>query len=72
MNGQDLWSKTGLPPIVPPKYHKQPGRPKRVRRREVDEPSNASVKMRRMFTIISCTKCGRDGHNVRTCYFQKK
>ena len=72
MNGQDLWSKTGLPPIVLPKYHKQPGRPKRVRRREVDEPSNASVKMRRMFTIISCTKCGRDGHNVRTCYFQKK
>ncbi|CAL2276372.1 unnamed protein product [Prunus armeniaca] len=26
---QDLWAKTNFPPLLPPKYHKQPRRPKK-------------------------------------------
>lgn len=29
MNGQKMWSTTGRPPIQPPNYHKQLGRPKK-------------------------------------------
>ena len=72
MSGQDLWTESGLAPIIPPSYHKQPGRPKKVRRREADELSNSSQKMRRLFAVITCTKCGREGHNVRTCYMKKQ
>ena len=72
MSGQDLWTKSGLAPIIPPNHHKQLGRPKKVRRREADEPSNSSQKMRRLFAVMTCTKCGREGHNVRTCYIKKQ
>ncbi|CAL9014767.1 unnamed protein product [Prunus brigantina] len=33
----DQWSKCGLPPIKPPLYKQQPGRPKRVRTKEPGE-----------------------------------
>ena len=46
MSGQDLWTKSGLAPIISSTYHKQSGRPKKVRRREADEPNNSSQKMR--------------------------
>lgn len=35
--GPDMWEPTGLNPILPPKHHKQLGRPKKLRR-AVDEP----------------------------------
>ena len=72
MSGQDLWTKSGLAPIISSTYHKQSGRPKKVRRREADEPSNSSQKKRRLFAVITCTKCSREGHNVRTCYMKKQ
>ncbi|VVA41509.1 PREDICTED: EUGRSUZ_B01037, partial [Prunus dulcis] len=32
MTRQDQWMKINLPPLLPPKYHKQPGRPKKTRK----------------------------------------
>ncbi|CAL2267243.1 unnamed protein product [Prunus armeniaca] len=38
MTSQDQWMKINLPLLLPPKYHKQPGRPKKTRKQAVDEP----------------------------------
>ncbi|CAL8999690.1 unnamed protein product, partial [Prunus brigantina] len=42
MASQDLWGKTNLPPLLPPKFHKQPGRPKKTRKALAGEPSPSS------------------------------
>ncbi|XP_028800388.1 uncharacterized protein LOC114755691 [Neltuma alba] len=39
INGEELWARTRMEPIDPPKYHKRPGRPQKKRRRELDEPA---------------------------------
>ncbi|KAH7855207.1 hypothetical protein Vadar_022329 [Vaccinium darrowii] len=65
-NGSDLWKSTGLPPILPPPQRRPTGRPKKLRRREPDEP-NKGVKLRRSGTTVVCKRCGRTGHNKRTC-----
>lgn len=71
--GQDQWVKTGTPPLASPIYHKQPGRPKKVRIREPGEkrapilnPNNPH-KLRRFNIKIKCTICGEEGHNQRSC-----
>ncbi|XP_062085362.1 uncharacterized protein LOC133791449 [Humulus lupulus] len=40
----DMWPQTGLNPIDPPPETKLPGRPKKARRRETDEPPPALKK----------------------------
>ncbi|CAL8174547.1 unnamed protein product [Prunus armeniaca] len=42
MASQDLWANTNLPPSLPPKFHKQPGRPKKTRISSTGEPSPSS------------------------------
>ena len=39
MDGVDMWSKQGLPTVHSLHYHKQPGRPKTMRRRKPSKPS---------------------------------
>ncbi|KAH7854209.1 hypothetical protein Vadar_011391 [Vaccinium darrowii] len=70
MNGMDMWEKTDKPPIQPPHYTRKSGRPKKCRRREVDEPplaEDGTKKMKRHLKKLSCRRCGGKGHNVRTC-----
>ncbi|KAH7835483.1 hypothetical protein Vadar_026509 [Vaccinium darrowii] len=70
MNGMDMWEKTDKPPIQPPHYARKSGRPKKCRRREVDEPPPAedgTKKMKRHLKKLRCRRCGGKGHNVRTC-----
>ncbi|GMY18093.1 hypothetical protein FCV25MIE_13332 [Fagus crenata] len=38
INGTTMWAKTGLPPVKPPHLRRPPGRPKKNRVREPDEP----------------------------------
>ncbi|KAI5338966.1 hypothetical protein L3X38_018238 [Prunus dulcis] len=67
---EELWERTNFPPILPPVYHKQPGRPKKVRAREKDEKPAASTgsKLSRSFHVkIKCSICGEQGHNKRKC-----
>ena len=78
----DKWSHCGLPPIKPPLYKQQPGRPKRVSTKEPSEveiqapiPPNPMppnyiappAKLRRVFIQIRCRGCGQKGHNRATC-----
>ncbi|CAL9002060.1 unnamed protein product, partial [Prunus brigantina] len=62
---QDLWPKSGLLPLNPPLYHKQPGRPKKSRKKAYDEPKKKSNpnKLQRYHTVIKCSNCGQEGHN---------
>ncbi|PQQ13853.1 uncharacterized protein Pyn_33680 [Prunus yedoensis var. nudiflora] len=66
---QDLWPKSGLPPLKPPFYHKQPGRPKKSRKNASDEPKKKSNpnKLQRYHTVIKCSNCGQEGHNRTKC-----
>ncbi|KAI5351253.1 hypothetical protein L3X38_004144 [Prunus dulcis] len=43
MASQDLWAKTNFPPLLPPEFHKQQGRPKKTKISSVGEPSPSSI-----------------------------
>lgn len=63
---QSMWVQTGYDPIMPPPMRKQVGRPKKARRRGVDEPKNPAA-IRKQHEALRCGRCGQYGHNVRTC-----
>ncbi|KAI8530433.1 hypothetical protein RHMOL_Rhmol11G0057800 [Rhododendron molle] len=45
LNGPDMWEKSGKDPVLPAEFTKQPGRPKKSRRREPDEPPKNPFKL---------------------------
>ncbi|CAL8151536.1 unnamed protein product [Prunus armeniaca] len=74
----DQWQRTNWPPIKPPPYKKQPGRPKKLRNKEpadvevpVPVPPNPlppfynppPTKLRRINVKIRCSICGQEGRN---------
>ncbi|KAH7847990.1 hypothetical protein Vadar_032494 [Vaccinium darrowii] len=65
-NGPNMWSPTGYPAILPPQQRRPARRPKKLRRREPDEPKKGSKLRRSGFTVV-CQRCKRTGHNKRTC-----
>ncbi len=66
INETTMWAKTGLPPVKPPHLRRPPGRPKKNRVREPDEPK-AGTKLGRTGTVKKCKKCGKLGYNKRSC-----
>ncbi|KAL6284875.1 hypothetical protein ACE6H2_015804 [Prunus campanulata] len=68
MNGMELWDRTNMPPCVPPSYSKQPGRPRKARRKEAGECSNKASVVTKVQDSLRCGQCGRKGHNKRTCH----
>lgn len=62
-----MWPPNEFGQILPPTYKRDPGRPKKLRRREPDEDNNNRIKLRRENTTYECKRCGGNGHNVRTC-----
>ncbi|KAJ1434578.1 hypothetical protein SESBI_05446 [Sesbania bispinosa] len=62
INGEQLWPKTGGELILPPSA----GRPKKLRRREPDEPHNPT-RIRRGGNTTRCGRCQNLGHNSRSC-----
>ncbi|KAJ9538150.1 hypothetical protein OSB04_030883 [Centaurea solstitialis] len=70
-NGRLLWPKSSCPyKMLPPKHHKQIGRPKKCRRKTEEELSQPLVKGGKLLKIgkpMSCRICGKEGHNARTC-----
>ncbi|CAI9280790.1 unnamed protein product [Lactuca saligna] len=53
INGRSMWPRSDCPTtLLPPKHHKQVGRPKKKRKRAVDEPTQ-STKQSSHFTIIN-------------------
>lgn len=65
-NGPDLWTESNLPPLCPPYVRRAPGRPKKQRNKKNDEPRNP-YKLARNQSKVKCSRCGKWGHNVRTC-----
>jgi len=66
MPGEDQWKKTDQPPLDPPKLVVQPGRPKKMRKKEPDEDKDKKVP-RAKFGKNKCGNCGEEGHIRRTC-----
>ncbi|KAK9273792.1 hypothetical protein L1049_018602 [Liquidambar formosana] len=66
VGSQKFWDETGNPLMQPPSQRRPPGRPKKLRRREADEPQNP-FKLRRKNAKIKCSRCQKYGHNKTTC-----
>jgi hypothetical protein len=63
----DEWPKVTVDTILPPLVRTQPGRPKKARRRDADEPQHP-YKVTRQGYDVRCGNCGLIGHNVRSCH----
>ena len=66
-NGPKLCPEVNVEPILPPKARRVPGRPKKPRRKENDEPKSTRKKGKRNQETVRCTRCKELGHNQRTC-----
>ncbi|XP_058765869.1 uncharacterized protein LOC131639388 [Vicia villosa] len=64
INGMDMWPPVEADDLLPPLYKKGPGRPKKLRFRELGE---GGTRMRRVGVTYRCTKCDKIGHNSRKC-----
>ncbi len=68
MPGPDEWPvDEGVEPIEPPQPRKQRGRPKKQRKRGVNEQPDESIKVSRKGYDVRCGNCGEKGHNARSC-----
>ncbi|KAH7663359.1 Retroviral ribonuclease H protein [Dioscorea alata] len=56
-----------MEPILPPLLRRPPGRPHKSRRKEEDEVNASRSKITKSGVQMTCRKCGKTGHNVRTC-----
>ncbi|KAL0320242.1 UNVERIFIED_CONTAM: hypothetical protein Sradi_5285700 [Sesamum radiatum] len=74
LTSQEFWPKCDLPPPLPPTYENMPGRPKKMKRREFDEPPAATnpTKMRKSGKSMKFRICGGTGHNSITCKSREK
>ena len=65
MTSQDQWMKINLPQLLPLKYHKQPGRPKKTRKQAFEEPKQPvnPYKLPRYGIPLKCGNCGGECHN---------
>ncbi|KAL4333122.1 hypothetical protein GQ457_07G014560 [Hibiscus cannabinus] len=71
MRGPNQWVEdTTCEAVLEPKLRRPPGRPKKKRVKEADEPVNSissNVRFTKKGVTIYCSKCGKSGHNQRTC-----
>lgn len=63
---EKFWDDSGLGPVAPPLHKNQPGRPKKLRRRDPEE-SVKPFKVRKTGVIMRCSNCKGCGHNKTTC-----
>ncbi|KAK8567073.1 hypothetical protein V6N13_110151 [Hibiscus sabdariffa] len=67
IRGVNQWTKVeGMEPILPPVLRRPVGRPNKKRRLERDEVPTTG-KVSKKGSKMTCTKCGKTGHNIRTC-----
>jgi hypothetical protein len=71
INGRNMWPKTDCPTrLKEPKHHKPIGRPRKMRKKdalEKDEEVVKNGKLSRKWKPVKCKRCGKKGHNKRTC-----
>ncbi|XP_027156674.1 uncharacterized protein LOC113757758 [Coffea eugenioides] len=66
INGDIQWPQSDMLELDPPASVTQPGRPKKVRKRDVTEGKDHGKRLRKR-VVIHCRKCGGIGHNAKTC-----
>ena len=66
VKGRNMWPKTNIPPMLPPKVNRSAGRPKISRRKDPEEPKK-SGKLSRRGAIMTCSLCQSKGHNRKGC-----
>lgn len=66
MNSMDMWPQSKNLPLAPPEIKPMPGRPKKLRRKEVTE-SRKIGKLSRCGGQVTCSLCKANGHNKRGC-----
>ena len=62
INGQNMWRPSGVQPVHPPIKRRSPGKSKKKRAREPNEPTS-----RRAGISKQCKACGKLWHNKRSC-----
>lgn len=68
MSSQELWLQSSKQELLEPIVTVRPGRPKKSRNKQRDEPSTSKKqKPVKKLHIGSCKVCGNSGHNKRTC-----
>ncbi|KAK1428240.1 hypothetical protein QVD17_17070 [Tagetes erecta] len=71
IHGREMWTSSSCPTtLLPPNYHVEVGRPKKVKKKLVDELShkiNNDGKLTREGVPSKCGICKNYGHNKRTC-----
>ena len=65
INGQNTWRPSGLPLVQPLTKRRPPGRPKKKRALELDEPESHK-KNRGLGISKQCKSCRKLGHNRRS------
>ena len=65
LNGANMWTSTSLPPVQPPIKKRLPGRPKKKRILEPNEPRRGHYKG--LGIAKRCKSCGKIDHNKRSC-----
>lgn len=65
-NGTDLWPEADDPVMLPPDVKKRSGRPKKARRRELEEVQDPT-KLSKRGVKLRCSGCGKVGHDKRRC-----
>ncbi|PWA41822.1 hypothetical protein CTI12_AA426570 [Artemisia annua] len=72
VGGQSMWAKSTLPPPMPPKKRKMPGRPKLKRTRHPSEVNESNTqRVSRTGRTMTCSNCYRKGHNKKGCTLEK-
>ncbi|EEF50587.1 conserved hypothetical protein [Ricinus communis] len=66
MKGKIIWSETGLPVLEPASARKMLDIPKKVRRKNKEEPKKVR-KLSRKSHVMSCGLCNNKGHNRKGC-----
>ncbi|XP_058008374.1 uncharacterized protein LOC131182921 [Hevea brasiliensis] len=62
---KDIKPDVEYPSMLPPPLRRQPGRPRKVRRRDESEPLAKSMRS----IAVTCARCNQTGHNRRTCQY---
>ncbi|XP_055962434.1 uncharacterized protein LOC126656900 isoform X2 [Mercurialis annua] len=67
VRGNLFWEETGKEAIAPPRVMKLPGRPKKARTRDPNEPRKKTGKLSRFGRVMTCRICKAPDHNIRRC-----
>lgn len=70
VNSQQYWEPTPYDKPVPPPVRRSAGRPKKNRRKDVNEEPIAGQKLKKTYNDTQCSRCGLFGHNTRGCMKQ--